>query len=226
MLGSLDTHRATVRQRERKHEIQDEGKSMRRGIAIAVISVAVIFVMHAPASASAIYDNLASTTYTPVSGVAVSGSLSVPGPFTRSASFVAGSTQNLGDVLLPIWNVASFPANFNLTLTNSSNTVLESWNDLLAFPYDVPPPIPVMTIDSVLHPLLTMGSTYTLTASADNTRTYDAWSTTDTLGKQQLGFRVDGPTPTPEPGTLMLLSLGVVIMVAGRAFRRRLTPAA
>jgi hypothetical protein len=178
------------------------------------ILVSLILASLAPqAKADIIYDNLVSTTYSANAGWSVDGANIQFGPHSHSEPFVAGATANLTDVLLPMWGSPSLA--FNLSLTDSSNTVLESWTGLAAELTSLSP-ISVVDVASVLHPLLTSGDTYTLTASPANADTDDAWDYFNSLnpgtptnpGKS--GFRVLGQTTTPEPASLTLLGTGLL----------------
>ncbi len=171
-----------------------------------------------------IYDNLPYETYKPVAGYTVSGSSSSVG-FNEghTESFIAGASANLSDVQIAMWS-DGFPSTsgFTLTLTDASNDTLESWH-ALAPTGNANVTIPVVQVDSVLHPLLQAGQRYYLTASADST-TADAWeANSDTYTQTIAGFRVDGESSvvTPEPSTLTLLGIGAVSMLGWRWRHRK-----
>jgi hypothetical protein len=161
-------------------------------------------------NAEIIYDNLSATTYDANDGWTVSTKASGEGEFLfHTESFVAATTGHLSDVLIAMWSISGANT-FNLTLTDSSSTTLESWSGIAA-PH-LGNGIEVVTVPSVLDPLLTSGSTYTLSAVA-TADTWDAWefSPNASLHPSAGGFRVEGEggTATPEPGSLTLLGLGL-----------------
>jgi hypothetical protein len=201
---------------------------MRKTIAILVVLILASIGPQAKAD-PIIYNNLVSTTYVAIAGYTVEGANEPLGQISYSQTFVAGVTADLSDILLPMWTIGSptSPA-FNFSLTNSSNTVLESWTGLVAtdgagYP---PPTISVMDVASVLHPLLTKGDTYTLTASPNNASTSDGWDVRNSLDPGiTSGFRVLGEgTTTPEPATLTLLGTGLLAFGGLRLRRWRLRP--
>src|SRR5690348_2238866 len=117
------------------------------------------------AEGGVIYNNLAAESYVPGSGPIISGPLSSVGEQSHSESFVAAATANLEKILIPICSVSGTNG-FNLTLTDSSNNVLESWSGLIA-PLFVQDYLFNVEAVSVSHSLLQSGHTYTLTATAD-----------------------------------------------------------
>jgi hypothetical protein len=177
-----------------------------------------------------IYQNLVTEgTYQPYSpgawgfGITGADTAGLP-PFleshSQSASFVATSTAQLSAVFVAISNVYGSSA-FNLSLTDSSGDVLEFWTGLLP-----PAPLgagldPVVDVASVLHPLLTSGHEYTLTASAGDPTTYDGWNIypaalngTPTVngveGSGTVGFDVVGSSATvPEPRSVVIALIGI-----------------
>jgi hypothetical protein len=194
--------------------IRQGGLTMQKTIAILV---PLILASVAPqARADIIYDNLAhAPTYTAMGGFDILGSNRPFGPQSVTTSFVAGVSGNLTDVLVPIWGGAAF----DFSLTNSSHTVLESWTALAA-PSQFGA-VPVVDIASVLHPLLTSGDTYTLTASPNNANTDDTWDSQNSLnffpGSQVLGT----PLATPEPASLTLLGTSIAAFGGYRLRRSR-----
>jgi hypothetical protein len=191
---------------------------MRKTIAILALILASLA---QPAKADIIYDNLKSTTYNPLSGVFVNGSQS------HSESFVAGTTDNLGDILVPmafLGGSGNSPL-WNLSLKDSSNNTLESWTGLTA-PDVNGSPISVVDAASVLHPLLTSGDTYTLLATGNAANTDDGWDIGNSLHLRTAGFRVESQVATPEPGSMTLLCTGIAAFGGFQLRRWRRRPSA
>jgi hypothetical protein len=186
----------------------------------AIVSfVVLILTCLAPqVKAEIIADNLQSTTtYTPGEGRLVLGASDKDGLQDVSTTFVASDTANLSDILLPMIVYRDSNA-FNLSLTDSNNTVLESWTGLTAPPLASPEPI--MDVASVANPLLTGGDTYTLIASPDDDNTFVDWNFGDSLSSGVVGFRILGtPAAAPEPASLTLL--GTALAFGGVHLRRR-----
>jgi hypothetical protein len=183
----------------------------------STLALAIVLgtVAHAGAG-NVIYDNLAATTYTPNSGDTVSTAASVLGfDSSHSETFTAATTDNLGAVLIAMWNVTG-DNTFDLTLTDSSSNTLETFTGIAAAP--IVPGASVVTVDSVVHPLLTAGDSYTLSAVATGT-TWDAWDVTISLHGGS-GFRVLGASVVPEPSSLTML-VGAFVGL-GVFYRRRL----
>jgi len=148
-----------------------------------------------------IFDNLAATTYDPSVGYTISNA------YHQSESFVATNTANLSQVLIAMWDAGSNHG-FDLTLTDSLSTVLESWTDIPAPP--VGANLLVVDIFSVSHPLLTEGQTYTLAATG-TIDVLDVWDRggTVSLNPPEAAFRVLGTSAVPEPSSLTLWGLGI-----------------
>jgi hypothetical protein len=177
------------------------------------VGLALLLSVATRAKADIIYNNLVSTTYMATEGATIEGANGPFGATSFPARFVAGATDNLGDILLPMWSLTNPPGSspaFNLSLTDSSNTVLESWTDLTAPTASLTGPISVVDVASVAHPLLIIGDTYTLTASPNNVNTNDAWEQTDSFTPETVGLRVLSQTTTPEPASMTLLGTGLL----------------
>ncbi len=187
--------------------------------AIQCCGLAVIFALCAATEAPAaiIYDNLKATTYIAVGGFGIDGPSSpVGGPSFHGESFVASLSGELTDVLLPMWNAGASSA-FNLSLTDSHSTVLESWASLAA-PSAGSGMIPVVDAVSISHPLLQSGQTYNLVVTP-NATTFDAWDESNSLASGHSGFRVEAAA-APEPASATLIGLGAAGLAVA-VFRRR-----
>jgi hypothetical protein len=175
------------------------------------------------AEAAIIYDNLPLHTYQPSNGATISGPTSGAGTQSHSESFAAGITANLSDIEIAMWHASGSTA-FTLTLTDSSNNVLESFTGNAP---SVSSSTPTVILNSILHPLLQAGQTYTLAATATGD-TLDAWEfRSDTRVVGTSGFLVEGTAvaaTTPEPASLALWSLFSLGCAVG-AWRRRKTAA-
>ena len=167
---------------------------------IAILVPLILASLAPQAKASIIHDNLASTTYTSGSGVLI-------GPQSVSTLFVARVTDNLADILVPIGAISGH--GFFLSLTDRSFNVLERWADLA--PPHVGSGISVVDFVSGMHPLLTSGDKYILTASPISADTSDVWDTQNSLNGSA-GFRVLGESATPEPATLTMLGTGLLAL--------------
>jgi hypothetical protein len=192
---------------------------------IAILAALILVSLTPQAKADIIYDNLKSTTYFADKGPAIYGASQNGGnALSWTDTFVASATGNLGDILIPMafqnFTQGASPL-FDLNLSDSSSTVLESWTGLTA--PAVGGTLSVVDAVSVLNPLLTSGDTYTLTASPNNTNTKDIWDDINTLHANP-GFRVLTPTPTPEPASLTLLCTGLAAFGGFRLRRWRRKP--
>ncbi len=165
-----------------------------------------------------IYDNLPTETYVTSGGYGIFGSSAVfRGPYSHSESFVARATADLGDIKVAVWYEGVYTSDFTLTLTDSKSSVLETWT--ADAPASIASAIPVVEVDSVLHPLLLQGQTYTLTASPASPTTLDSWEDqSDTYTNGKSGFRVEGAA-VPEPGALT--SAGTAALIGLACARRR-----
>lgn len=197
-------------------------------LAISLTAMLLIVGAAPEVRADTIFDNLSSdTTYASNNGWLVAGPVGNPiGPFEsdHSETFVAGITASLSQVLIAMWQVDSAPsAAFDLSLTDSSNNVLEAWSGVTAPLQGAT--VPVVVLDSVSNALLHSGQTYTLTATPSGDGTGDGWEFVNnslTPDLEQSGYRVLGiaASSTPEPGSLLLCGLGIVSF-GGMAWMKR-----
>ena len=168
----------------------------RIGLACAVLG---LMVMAAGRSqADVIYDNLIADTYTSGVGVGITSG----GSYTET--FVAAASGIEADIKVAMVSVPTSGAtsDFTLTLKDSFTNVLDVLHGTA--PSLFAPPLSVVEVFSTLHPLLTAGQTYTLTASAGSATTVDQWAFGDSIHLSTAGFRVEtAPIAIPEPSTFV-----------------------
>jgi hypothetical protein len=146
-----------------------------------------------------------------------------PSPIvSQSYSFDATASARLTDVYVAIYytSFSRINGNFDLTLTDSSNAVVESWTGLSApyFSGNGPnPTVSVIDVKSASSPLLTAGQDYTMTASKANSTTFVIWTSypaglnSTPSDYNDLGFDVVGTHAiVPEPASIVLVAMGIV----------------
>jgi hypothetical protein len=216
---------------------------------IAIAALCLVSVAF-PASGDVIFDN-----YGPGNGIG-NGQLPVNSTFFRAFAFTpTGNSFTLSGIDLALIHYAGFGPNTGVVQLRSdaidrAGAILEEW-DLTNLPevtnntlFSAPP----VSLISVLHPALTQGVTYWLTAGASDPSSNDSWLTPPdgssdlnasfssdggiTFEAESLhspvAFRVTGSLAgdpggspaTPEPGSFALLA-GLCVTGAGCVFSHR-----
>jgi hypothetical protein len=193
----------------------------RIGLACAVLGLMVW--ASARSHAGIIYNNLPLDTYSPSGGEVVAGSNAQNGAHSVTEVFVATSSGTEADIKLAM---VFFPggtntADFTLTLKDSSSNVLDVLHGIA--PNGIGPTLSVVEVFSTLHPFLTAGQTYTLTASPGSATTNDGWDFGDSNQPGVThGFRVEtAASAVPEPSSLAMCGIaGAVGLIVARRRKR------
>ena len=205
-----------------------------------VAAVATMLVGPPSARAAVIYSDFGpGDTFTPSQGFGIRGSNVFGGSVSQGAMFTAGATGLLGEIDVAFF-YASGSGQFNLSLytANSSGqlgTLIETIMGGVVPTSDTSGAVIVES--SLLHPLITAGTSYFLIASAANSQTNVAWNynstgTTGTLySSDSRGVTYSSSTilPTfrlqtsavPEPSSLVLSVIAGGLGIAGRWRKKR-----
>jgi hypothetical protein len=196
---------------------------MTRAIWTAVLAAMLTAGAAGRSQAGIIYNNLPTDSYSPMGGVDISGTSSPFGLNSHTETFVAAASGTEADIKVPMgW----FPggtntADFTLTLRNSSSSVLDVLQGTA--PNILAPTLSVVEVFSTLHPFLTAGQTYTLTATPGSATTSDGWDNVDSNQPgTTTGFRVETASASvPEPSTYALMGIMGAVGVVGAWVRRK-----
>ncbi len=189
-------------------------------VVLSIASVTMLFVMNDRAGAGYLFHDLVTE-----GEYARGNAWQVGAGHQPYVNFAAAETGNVSEVLAAIWQ--SGTDSVQLTLTDSSNQVLETWSGVA--PYFTTT-VPVWDLVSVNHPLLISGEVYTLTASYSG-NVVVGWDYTGNSLHQAYpplyfsttysgGVDVLDSSAVPEPSTFALLGLGA-LGLAVRAYQRR-----
>jgi hypothetical protein len=191
---------------------------MKRLVVNLLVSAVVCLGAASQTQAGYIFKNLIyDETYTPLAGRTITTTQS------PDISFIAAETGRLSEVKAAIWQVNGNNPIITLTLTDSFNNILEAWTGA---PPLIHSPTEVWDLMSVKNPLLQAGQTYQLTATTaipnaaawelDSNSLDQGWSQfRPTVGVDVLSI--------PEPGTLALAGLGMLMLIGSAARRRHRT---
>ena len=208
---------------------------------------ALLLAAPAVAHADTIFSNLGlGNSYNTILGNPVGDGLDGSGfNYAEGNRFSAGVTATLSSITLAL-SCAVCPVGGSLTanLTQNSGSqpgaVLESFSILGSALGALGNNNPVITLDSVLHPTLSLGTHYWLTVSGPETSAVAwNWNVTGDVSPEAISgdggaswFAPSGLTPgayaidatrvaVPEPGTVWLLTTGIVALGGFRLKRLR-----
>ena len=210
---------------------------------IVFVCLAICFSLTSQAHAIIIYDTLGPLNSISGTGWVVGrgGSSSI---YDSADAFIPTDNYSLDSVDLAVGLINGInEVDISLMSDNAGQpgSIIESWNivgEMGEWGFDTP----IISVDSTINPLLSVGNQYWLVASAPkadlndpSTATLAAWNentlsifsthafrlnkNTWSISQDSQGaFRVHGSVPTPEPEVMFLFGSGII---GGLALRRR-----